>query len=232
MSRSRLGSLAVAGALSTAALVGTVGPAQAAGDYRFWGYSHQRSGHWVSATTGPDGFTPADGAVEGWRFALAGTTPRLPRGAPSFDEICKNTAAVSGKKRVGLVIDPGRPADAPKGATAPAPTAECVVVDSSAKGAQVLTAAGDVRRSKGLVCAVDGYPATGCGEAVPASRVSAAAKAPDTPVTIPVVGASPATAPAQEDQGGSSTGKVWAGVGVVAVLAALAALALRKRRLR
>jgi hypothetical protein len=143
------------------------------------------------------------------------------------------------------VIDAGRPADAEKGATPPAPVAECAVVDAKASGAEVLSAVASVRGDKGLTCAINGYPATGCGGEV--KQVPAAAKAADTPVTIPVKAdaaaspsasatASPAPADAaaagtSSQQGsGVSTG-TWVGIVVVlAVLALVAVAALRRRR--
>ena len=59
---------------------------------------------------------PADGAVSGWRFEIAGESgaARPPRIAPDFAAICGSTAAVAGSKRVALVIDYGVPADAPE----------------------------------------------------------------------------------------------------------------------
>lgn len=227
---------AVVTGLAVAGLCGTALPAQAADAYRYWGYSHLAEGKWSVATTGPAQYTPKDGAVEGWRYALvAGTQPRLPRDVVTFEDVCGSTAAEAGKKRVGVVVDPGRTVDAAQASTqVPQPSAECVVVDPQATGQQVLAAAGAVREQKGLVCAIETYPATGCGDSVAAAKVSAEAKAADQPVEIEAAsqesGESASTTGSDTDSGSSNTGQVIAGVGVVAALAALGALLLRQRR--
>jgi hypothetical protein len=222
-------------------LLAPAGTASAA-SYRFWGYYQLTGSTWAFATKGPADTTPKDGAVEGWRFAVGDeTSSRFPRATLTFQDICGATPAKAGSKRVGVVIDAGRPADAEKGATPPAPVAECAVVDAKASGAEVLSAVASVRADKGLTCAINGYPATGCGGEV--KQVPAAAKAADTPVTIPVkadASASPSASAAPADAAaagtssqqasGVSTG-TWVGIVVVlAVLALVAVAALRRRR--
>ncbi len=61
--------------------------------------------------------------------------------------------------RAGVVVDFGTFADAP------APEVHCVPVAAGGNGFDVLEGAGHSVRlnSAGLVCAIDGYPATGCG---------------------------------------------------------------------
>jgi hypothetical protein len=228
--------------LALPSLLAPAGTASAA-SYRFWGYYQQTGSTWAFATKGPADTTPKDGAVEGWRFAVGDeSTPRFPRATPTFQDICGATPAKAGSKRVGVVIDAGRPADAEKGATPPAPVAECAVVDTKASGAEVLSAVASVREDKGLTCAINGYPATGCGGEV--KQVPAAAKAADTPVAIPVkagASASPsasasasadavAAGSSSEQGSGVSTG-TWVGIVLVlAVLALVAVAALRRRR--
>lgn len=228
------------------ALVSTVAlaaPAHAADSYRFWGYYQLTSGTWGFATKGPDGMTPADRSVEGYRFALGDTsTPRLPRAVVTFDQACGSTPAVSGSKRVGVVVDFGRAADArEQGATVPAPYATCVTVPTAATGAQVLAAAAKPRVEKAMVCGIDGYPASGCSDTV--KDVPAAAKAADQPVTIDArpassagstsasgaAASSSAAAPASSSSSSSTTAYV---VGVLAVLALLAAAAWAMARRR
>ena len=76
--------------------------------------------------------------------------PALPRGPPRpSPDICGATPAKAGSKRVGVVIDAGRPADAETGATPPAPVAQCAVVDARASGAEVLSAVASVRVGQG-----------------------------------------------------------------------------------
>ena len=229
-------------AVALPSLLAPAGTASAA-SYRFWGYYQLTGSTWAFATKGPADTLPKDGAVEGWRFAVGDeSTPRFPRATPTFNDICGATPAKAGSKRVGVVIDAGRPADAEKGATPPSPVAQCAVVDAKASGAEVLSAVASVRADKGLTCAINGYPATGCGGEV--KQVPAAARAADTPVAIPVkadASASPSTSPSapagaaaagssSEQGSGVSTG-TWVGIVVVlAVLALVAVAALRRRR--
>lgn len=205
-------------------------PAQAA-DYRFWGYYQLTNGSWAFAQKGPDQVVPTDGSVDGWRFAVSGVdSSRFPRDVLTFDEICGAAPAEAGKKRVGLVVDFGRPADSADGATPPAPRAVCAVVPTSATSVDVLKTAGDVRSEKGLVCGVAGYPATDCGGEV--KKVSAEAKAADTPIQIAAPASSPSpSATAQDlaatstsaaaDDGGNTTAYVIAGIALLALVAFL-----------
>lgn len=221
----------------------TLAPAQAAA-YRYWGFFQLEKGTWAYAQKGPDQTVPKDGAVDGWRFAVADeSATRFPRAELTFDQLCGTTPPQSGKKRVGLVLDFGRPADAPDGATPPQPKASCAVVPTDATSAAVLATAGDVRAEKGLVCGVDGYPASDCGGAV--KDVSAEAKAKDEPITIaapsaaPSAGASPG-APASSNASdvasaptsGTSGGTVAAYVVVALLLLALVAYLLVRSRSR
>ncbi|ADU48518.1 SCO2322 family protein [Intrasporangium calvum] len=220
--------VALAALLAAAISILSLAPAHAAA-YRFWGFYQLADGKWAFAQKGPDQIVPEDGSVDGWRFAVADMNDtRFPRATLTFDQVCGSTAAETGKKRVGLVIDFGRPADAADGATPPEPQAICAVVDSTATSTDVLAAAGDLRVENGLVCAVAGYPATDCGGEV--KELSAEAKAADTPVqisapsTAPTTSAAPsaaataASAPAVETSSGTSTAAY--------VIAALALLAL------
>lgn len=177
----------------------TVAPAQAA-SYRFWGFFQLTDATWGFAQKGSDQTVPADGTVEGWRFAVAdANSSRMPRATPTFEQICAATPPRAGSKRVGLVIDFGRPADSADNATPPAATAVCAVVPTKATSTDVLRQAGELRIEKGLVCAVAGYPASDCGGEV--GQVSDAAKAPDQPVELALPSASTApttSAPATE----------------------------------
>jgi len=185
----------VAVVLAAAAVTFVLPASQAsAAAYRFWGYFALTDGAWAFAQKGPADLKPADGAVEGWRFAVADeNSTRMPRAKPTFAEICGATTAANGQKRVGVVIDAGRPADAEAGATPPAAMAKCAVVDTAASGSEVLSAVTTTRVEGGLTCAIADYPATGCGG--PVKEVSAAAKAADSPVTVALPGAAPASAP-------------------------------------
>lgn len=223
-------SLVAALLLALVATVAQAGTASAAA-YRYWGYFQLQDSKWAFATKGPEQVTPADGGVEGWRFAVAGESDmRMPRATVTFDQLCGGTAAQSGKKRVGVVIDYGRAADTEDGKQPPAPVGKCAVVDSKATGAEVLAAVASVRSEKGLVCGINDQPATGCGGEVKA--VSPEAKATDTPVQL--AAATPSaqagqTAADTKDEGTSPL----AYVAVLVVLAAAALLvvtAARRRR--
>lgn len=210
-------------------LIAVLFPAAAnAAAFRYWGYYHLTNGKWEFYTTGPAQSKPADGSVEGWRFGV-GTeaVTRLPRAVPTFDEICGDTDAVSGKKRVAVVIDYGRVADSEDAATPPEPVGRCAVVDAAATGQEVISkvAALDIN-SDGIVCSIDGYPAK-CGGAV--KTVSAEAKAPDTPVELKIAKAGTKD-DAKADDDDSNTGTyIGIGVAVLAVLA-VGGVALRRRR--
>ncbi|QGN57591.1 SCO2322 family protein [Nostocoides sp. HKS02] len=204
-----------------AALVLPAGSADAAA-YRFWGYFQLNGSSWQFAPKGPDQLTPAEGAVEGWRFAVASDTDtRAPRVRATFSAVCGDTKAQTGKKRVAVVIDYGRVADQEDGSQPPAPVAKCALVPTAATGAEVLAAVATVRSDKGLVCALDNHPATGCGG--PVKTISAAAAAPDTAVTLaPKAAAKPVSSPAN--------GHRLTGIGVfVLALLALGAVMLRRR---
>lgn len=214
-----------------AALVLPVGAAHAAA-YRFWGYYSWDGTAWQFASKGPDQLQPADGAVEGWRYAVGDdSSTRFPRTTDvDFEEICAGTEAEEGKKRVAVVLDFGRAADTADGATPPEPEARCASVPADATGLDVLGAVAEVRTDKSLVCGVDGHPATGCGEEV--ASVSAAAQAADEPVAFATPDASDATAPAADagDEAGTSTA-TWLGIAIVVLVALSVGLtALRRRR--
>jgi len=152
-----------------AALALLLPPAAAeATSYRFWIYWTGVSGDWDFASQGASR-RPADGSVEGWRFAVSeevgsSATPRL---SPSFQQICGSTQPVEGKKRVGLVIDFGTDADAPAGQSPPnGPVARCVVAPTTASGYEILASVTSLRVDAGMICGVGGYPTSGCGEAV------------------------------------------------------------------
>lgn len=221
---------AAALALVIGVLLSAATPALAA-SYRYWGFYELNAGAWAFASKGPDQITPADGAVEGWRFAVADENGRMPRAVLTFDQVCAATPAVAGKKRVALVIDYGRPADVDTG-TPPAPKSGCAVLDPTATATQALAAVATPRVEKGLVCSLDGWPAVGCGDAVGAP--SDAAKAADTPVVIaaptPTATASTTAASSTTTADSGSYTPVW--LAVLAILAVVGALIVAGRRTR
>jgi hypothetical protein len=100
-------------------------------------------------------------------------------------------------------------------------------VPDKATGADILVAGGaTLRVSKTLDCAIDGYPATGCGDAV--ANVSAAAASPDTKITIAAPKANAASSATQSSTG--SPALVLGGAGALVLVAALGFGAWRRGR--
>ncbi|MFJ3042727.1 SCO2322 family protein [Streptomyces tendae] len=200
-------------------LIGTAGQAQAAG-YRYWSFWDRDGGKWVYATQGPSLVRPSDGDVQGFRFAVSENSDDAaqPRGTADFASICAKTPAEDGSKRVALVLDFGTASDAPSGEAPQAPRSACAQVSADATTADALAAvAGPLRYdTNALLCAIAGYPKTGCGEQVSQREGSSATAAPKT-------------AEGKEDEDGPSIG-LYAGIAVVAALAAAATWQARRRR--
>lgn len=194
-------------------LLGLLGtPAANAAVYRYWGYFHGNgNGGWTFASKGPASYVPKNEAVEGWRFADVGKQSRFPRTKSSYDAVCPATLRMPyGTKAVAVYLDFGLASEAPSGQTPPRPLATCVVTSTKATGAQVLAQAAKVRTQKGLTCAIDNYPASGCGDQVtnapkvklpePSVQfdvVRATATGAATTHPTPSAGAPAATAPTQ-----------------------------------
>ena len=189
---------------SLVAVTATGQPAQAAEIYRYWAYFHVVDGEYVASTKGVGEFVPKDGSVEAYRYAAPAdyANPNLPRadlGEVTFDALCGQQEAGAGEKRVGVIVDYGVEADA-EGVAVPAPEAACAVVPADATALQVLDAVLDTRAESGLLCAISGYPASGC------SAVVDAATPPDEgPVDFAVAGAEPVEEEPAEDSGAATT---------------------------
>ncbi|MFI9490682.1 SCO2322 family protein [Streptomyces halstedii] len=204
------------------------GSAQAAG-YRYWSFWEGGTGTtWTYATQGPSLARPDDGSVQGFRFAVSEDSQDAarPRRAPDFAAICAGTPAQDGRKRVALVIDAGTAADAPDGEAPPAPRTACARVAPDASTAQALASVAKPLRydSSAMLCAISGYPRSGCGEQVSgdtgAGKSTAPAGSPD---------ASPSAARSGDGGGGPSAGVLAGGLAVL-VLGAAAVLRARRRR--
>ena len=208
--------------------------------YRYWTYWQAPVGTtgWTFATQGAGTAIPLDGSVEGWRFAVTtrtGTQADMPSPAPDFATACASTPAVGGRKRIALVIDTGRPTDAPAGQQAPAPSVTCVVADEDATGYDVLRSVTDVRTESGFICGIGDYPVGECAPVLDdaaVAAIAAAASAAPSAKSQPTSSAYPSTA--MDSGTGSATvdnGTPWAAVGVlVAVIAVGGVLLLRRRR--
>ncbi|MFD6424294.1 SCO2322 family protein [Streptomyces sp. NPDC060198] len=220
--------LALLTALAAAVSLCVTGTAQAAG-YRYWSFWEGDGTRWTYATQGPSLVRPDDGAVQGFRFAVSEDSgdAAQPRRAPDFAAVCGSTPAKDGSKRVALVIDPGTAADAPAGEQPPAPRTACARVAPDASTAEALASVAKPLRydSAALLCAISGYPESGCGEQIAGDTSSA-------PTGTATSASSPATSAggsADGDGGGPSVG-VLAGIGAVVVLGAGAVFQARRRR--
>lgn len=196
--------------------LGGAGQAHAVG-YRYWSFWDLTGGTWTYATEGPSTARPSDGDVEGFRFAVSEDSGKAvrPRGEREFGAICSGTPARQGTKRVALVIDSGTAADAPSGERPPAPRTACARVAPDATTAEALAAVAKPLRydTNALLCAISGYPRTGCGDPVSASGPTASAR----------------PGSAGQDGQGPSVG-LWAGVAAVAALGGAAVWQARRRR--
>jgi len=175
MTHRRRGVVAIAIAVVAATLIAIGLTSQAeATSYRYWTYWLGGSGSWEFSTRGADR-VPADGTVDGWRFAISveAASSSTPRVSSSFDAICGDTEPVANRKRIGLVLDFGTATEAPPGDSPPATTvARCVVVPTTANAYEVLVATTSIRVDDGMVCGIAGYPSSGCGESVPDPKPS------------------------------------------------------------
>ncbi|SES02171.1 hypothetical protein SAMN04487983_102811 [Streptomyces sp. yr375] len=197
-------------------------PAHAAG-YRYWSFWDRVGDQWTYATQGPSTDRPADGDVQGFRFAVSSDSQEAaqPRGADSFAVICAKTPARDGTKRVALVVDFGTAADAPSGESPPSPRTACARVVPDATTAEALATVAKPLRydTNALLCAIAGYPETGCGEPVAGKK---------DPTTGTGTGK---TGTGTDKDGGPSIG-LYAGAVAVAVLAAASVWQARRRRNR
>ncbi|MET8687826.1 SCO2322 family protein [Streptomyces sp. NPDC004732] len=199
-------------------------PAQAAG-YRYWSFWERDGEQWTYATQGPGTATPEDGDVQGFRFSVSDDSKdsAKPRGPADFADLCKDTPAKDGQKRVGLVVDFGTAGDAPGGERPPKPRTACAQVAEDATSAEALAAVAKPLRydNKALLCAIDGYPKSGCGEQVSGDGDPSGKKT--------------ATTDAQADpdngdgDGGPSVGLI-AGIAAVALLGGAGIWQARRRR--
>jgi hypothetical protein len=212
------------------------GPAQAADGFRYWNYFHLQDGSWAFSQVGPGDYQPEDGAVEGYRYGTSttaeGIAPRADLAALTFERVCAHAQADSDQKRVAVLIDYGTAADA-EGADVPDPRAACAVVPDNASGRQVLASVADLRAEKGLTCAVDGYPATGCGE--PVADVPAQQKEEPVAFTLPAdsTGADGSGSATSSADSASDEGAPWSLLalgGVVVVVAAGGVLLARRNK--
>ncbi|WP_129839692.1 SCO2322 family protein [Streptomyces sp. RFCAC02] len=191
-------------------LGGGAGTARADGTaYRYWSFWQAGDGGWTYALEGPGSARPDAGDVIGFRFAVSeeASGQARPRTAPDFAALC-GTDDAGGAARVGVVIDFGTADDAPDGEEPPAARSACADLPDGATAAEVLASVAEPLRYDGsaLLCAIAGYPARGCGDAVGD------------------------TASGDEGSGAGSVWTVAAGAGVVALLGGAAVVRARRGR--
>ncbi|WP_055568102.1 SCO2322 family protein [Streptomyces atriruber] len=207
-----------------AALLGVLAaaPAQAAG-YRYWSFWERDGAQWTYATQGPGTARPDDGDVQGFRFSVSDDSKdsAQPRGPADFADICKDTPAKDGRKRVGLVVDFGTAGDAPDGERPPKPRTACAQVGEDATSAEALAAVAEPLRydNKALLCAIEDYPKSGCGEQVSGDGDPSGKKS----------GTTEAQADTDEGDSGPSVGLI-AGIAAVALLGGAGIWQARRRR--
>ncbi|MGH3501311.1 MAG: SCO2322 family protein [Nocardioidaceae bacterium] len=234
---------ATTAAASTAAPTTDTAPMLAKGGYTYWGFyvwNAKKSG-WDYMKVGANDRLTAkskDGDVYGLRWALVVKKPRLPRAAGDFQAICGDEDKTSGSKRLALVIDYGTKADAPGSGTPPQPRGVCAVVDTSRTVQQALQSAAKLRTGgSGIICGIDGYPASGCGSQVK----DATEPPPDTQVTLQLPHSSDGNHAAASDpdspSSSSDDGDDGSGITlpliiaiVLAIAAGATAFQLRKRQ--
>lgn len=123
------------------------------------------------------------------------------------------------------MIDPGTAADAPDGEKPPAPRTACARVAPDASSAEALASVAKPLRydSSAMLCAISGYPKSGCGEQVSGEDGSAK----PTPSTT----ASDRTADEADDgSGGGPSVGLLVGIGAVLLLGVAAVVQARRRR--
>lgn len=159
------------GALTAlAALIGITAAPAAADTYRYWSYWNAADGAWSMAMTGGADRILADGDVDGWRFGAFGLettiTPRTDADLVTLCPVLAAEEAAAGEVRVAVVVDPGTASAAPEGETPGDVVVSCLTLPEGSNGNQALEAAMSVRFDNGLLCAIEGYPATECGPQV------------------------------------------------------------------
>ncbi len=218
--------------LAALVVLGSAGAASAEEGYRYWNYHHLVGGEWEFSQVGPSGYDAEDGDVEGYRYGASamsdkdGVPPRADLDEVDFEAVCGAEDASADQKRVAVVIDYGAAADA-DGAAPPAPRAECAVVAADANGQQVLDAVADVRAQDGLTCALDGYPAQGCGEPVPDVQETTG----EQPVAFELPGEDAETDDAADAADDEGSGLLWplVGAAILVVIIGTAAFLLSRR---
>lgn len=146
-------------AISVAVLLGVTSltPAHASNSFEYWSYWQSDGTAWTYAQVGPAVSPVVDGAVDGWRFGVGtndGATP--PSLTPDFEAVCGAVQATPGKVRLAIVID--------SGSAGPMASATCALVDAGLSRASALSEIAELRTNNGFICAINGFPSSGCAD--------------------------------------------------------------------
>jgi hypothetical protein len=220
--------------LAASAVLFGAGGAEAAG-YRYWSFWEGTGTSWAYATQGPSLLRPDDGTVQGFRFSVSEDSADAdqPRRAPDFGAICADTPAKDGSKRVALVIDPGTAADAPDGEAPPALRTACAQVAPDASSAEALASVAKPLRydSSAMICAITGYPRSGCGEQVSGDGGKKDGSGePSAPAASSAPAADDGDGVDDGDGGGGPSAGLLVGIGAVLLLGVAAVFQARRRR--
>ena len=156
-------------AVSLPLLLLTASTAQAETAWRYWSYWTQTDGTWQMSMTGAADVEAVDGSVQGWRYITAGLEigkEFAPRSEATFTDICGTTQTREGFARVAVVVDFGDPSDYSDDTTPPEVITECVALEVGSPSSLLLPNIVELREENGLICAVNGFPSSGCGEEV------------------------------------------------------------------
>ena len=148
---------------------GSLSPALAAEEYRYWSYWHVEAGSWALSDVGAGSHGAETGQVQGWRFIAGPVTPTselAPRALPEFSEVCTAKPTSTKVAQVAIVIDFGSPSDYVNGESPPKIIEQCVEVDLGSPSSFALAQIAEVREDNGFVCALNRLPAQGCADVV------------------------------------------------------------------
>ncbi|MFI5803182.1 SCO2322 family protein [Streptomyces sp. NPDC051561] len=202
--------------------------ADAGSGYRYWSFWERDGAKWAYATQGAATTHPADGSVQGFRFSVSRDSQDAakPRGEAGFEAVCGKTPAKDGSKRVALVLDFGTPQDAPDGESPPAPRSVCAQVGEDSTTAEALAVVAKPLRynNAALLCAISGYPKSGCADQVAEGSAPSADPAAPSPTTSHSVSAT------DDGEGVGPSAGVLVGLAAVLALGAAAVWQARRRR--
>ncbi len=147
-------------ALAAALLSVAAAPsAEAATSYAYWSYWQAHGNTWAYANVGPATSPAVDGAVDAWRFTVSSESrASRPSSPPDFARVCGTTAKQPGHARIAISIEYGN--------GGPAPRSACAVVEDGLSRMSALGSISSLRLHDGFICAIDSFPASGCGDAV------------------------------------------------------------------